>query len=93
MALRYSPGESYESWLIRIQSHELRLAQQKLAKGLPNDQVMEELSQNLIKKVLHPILVEFSKPSGNYNMEESQSRYQKIMENVKLPADHVDPNS
>ena len=50
MALRYDPCESYDTWLSRIQAHELKLAHQKLARGQPIDQVMEELGQNLTKK-------------------------------------------
>jgi glutamyl-tRNA reductase len=71
----------------------LKLAHQKLARGQPIDQVMEELSQNLAKKVLHPILAEIAKPRKDFDMAQSREQYQKTMEHVKPAADQVDPNT
>jgi glutamyl-tRNA reductase len=93
MALRYDPAESYDSWLSRIQDHELKLARQKLASGEPVDQVMEEFSQNLVKKMLHPILADIATPRKNYDMEESRARYERVMKHVGPAADQVDSNT
>jgi glutamyl-tRNA reductase len=93
MALRYNPDEGYDSWLARIQSHELKLAHQKLAQGQPLDQVMEELSQNLTKKFLHPIFAALHEPNKDYDMEQSRARYHETMKTVKPAADQVDTDS
>ena len=93
MALRYDPKERYDAWLSRIQKHELKLARQKLANDDPVDQVMEEFSQNLAKKILHPILVDIATPRKNYDMEESRARYERVMKYVDPAADQVDPTT
>jgi glutamyl-tRNA reductase len=93
MALRYDPCESYDTWLSRIQAHELKLAHQKLARGQPIDQVMEELGQNLTKKFLHPIFAALHEPKKDYDMAQNRARYNEKMKLVKPAADQVDTES
>ena len=93
MALRYLPDESYDSWLTRIQSHELKLARQKLANGEPVDQVIDDLSKNLAKKFLHPIFSALRQQHGNFDTAPGREQYHEIMKHVGPNADQVDSDT
>jgi glutamyl-tRNA reductase len=93
MALRYDPTERYDAWLSRIQEHELKLARQKLAKGEPVDQVMEDLSKNLAKKFLHPIFAMLHQRYDNFDTDQSRTQYYEIMNVVGPKADQVNSDT
>jgi glutamyl-tRNA reductase len=93
MGIRYDPSESYETWLTKVRDYELKIAHQKLAQGIPLDQVMVEMSQRLSKKMLHPIMTLIKDHPNTYDSVESRRRYEEIMKNVGKKSDHVDEKS
>jgi glutamyl-tRNA reductase len=93
MGIRYDPAESYETWLTKVRDYELKIAHQKLAQGIPLDQVMVEMSQRLSKKMLHPIMTIIKDHPNNYDPVESRQRYEETMKYVGPKPDHVDEKS
>lgn len=89
MALRYNPGESYEDWMNRVHEHELIIARKRLAKGEPVEQVLEEFSNNIAKKSLHPILKAIQDSPTNYDAEASKRSYNEKMKQKGASSDHV----
>ena len=55
MGLRSNPDESYESWVNRVEKHEIQIAAKRIEKGENIEMVVDEMSKNIIKKLLHPI--------------------------------------
>jgi glutamyl-tRNA reductase len=89
--VKYSPDESYEIWLEKVQQAEYQQAIQNLAKGEPIDVVLEKLSRRLVNKGLHPVLKSLKQSPDNYSTEESKAAYEKayLSQRNSPPADHV----
>jgi glutamyl-tRNA reductase len=89
--VKYTPDESYENWLEKVQQAEYQQALKNLAKGEPIDLVLEKLSKRLMNKVLHPVLKSLKESPDNYNTEESKAAYEKayLSQRKSPPADHI----
>ena len=89
--MKYTPGESYDGWLEKVQQAEYQQALKNLAKGEPIDIVLEKLSKRLVHKGLHPVLKSLKESPDNYNTEESKTAYEKayLSRRNSPPADHV----
>jgi len=89
--VKYTPDDSYESWLEKVQQAEYQQALKNLAKGEPIDLVLEKLSKRLMNKVLHPVLKSLKESPDNYSTEESKAAYEKayLRQRRSPPADHV----
>ena len=83
-----------ESWASRVEMFEKGKALQRIANGDDPVAVMEDMSQGITSKLLHPILKAISESTpDNFDVEKSRREYEAVMKNVEKAADHVDPNS
>jgi len=90
MALRIEDNENYEQWLERVCVYEHALALKRIEKGEDLNLVLEEMSKNIIKKSLHPILKAIHNIPNNYDAEASRRSYEEKMGNRPRVADHID---
>ena len=90
IVLRIEENESYEQWLNRACAYEHALALKRIEKGEDLNLVLEEMSKNIIKKSLHPILKAIHNIPNNYDAEASRRSYEEKMGNRPKVADHVD---
>jgi len=90
MALRIEDNENYEQWLERVCVYERTLALKRIEKGEDLNLVLEEMSKNIIKKSLHPILNAIHNIPNNYDAEASRRSYEEKMGNRPRVADHID---
>jgi glutamyl-tRNA reductase len=92
MGIRLQPGETYDSWTSRVQIHELLIAKQKIAKGIPIDRVLEDMSKNIVKKLLHPLIKLLTNtPINMSEFEASKKAYEEnYINKTDRVADHVD---
>ena len=88
--MKYREGESFNEWSSRVSMFEKGHALQRIAKGDPIEQVLEDMSRRITDKLLHPILKVIQTPTKDYDSEASKKRYEEIMKNVGQAADHVD---
>jgi len=56
MGLKSNPDESYESWVSRVEKYEMEIATKRIEKGENIEIVIAEMSRNIIKKLLHPVI-------------------------------------
>lgn len=92
MGIRLQPDETYDSWSSRVQEYELSVARQQIAKGIPVDLVLECMSTNITKKLLHPFLKAINDvPVDLAALDASKKAYEDTYINkVARAADHVD---
>jgi|LauGreDrversion4_2_1035121.scaffolds.fasta_scaffold31426_8 glutamyl-tRNA reductase len=90
IVLRIEENESYEQWLNRACAYEHALALKRIEKGEDINLVLEELSKNIMKKSLHPILKAIKDIPNNYDAEASRRDYKEKMGGRTGVADHVD---
>lgn len=89
MSLRIEDNESYEHWLNRVSAYEHALALKRIQKGEDINLVLDDLSKNIIKKALHPILKAIQDIPNNYDAEASRQSYKEKMGGRTGIADHV----
>jgi glutamyl-tRNA reductase len=91
MGIRLKPGESYESWAVRVQQYEYTLALEKIAKGVSVDDALEWMSKNITAKMLHPVITELNNiPIDQAVLAESKKRYEEtFIKRVPRAADQV----
>lgn len=90
--MRIQDTESLESWADRVHQHEYSLALKKLESGIPIDAVLERLSTNIVKKMLHPVIVELYKSRTSIiDVETSKKSYiENYINRVPRAPDHVE---
>lgn len=90
--MRKREDESYEEWCKRVEMYEHGFALQRIAEGVPAEQVLEEMSRRMTQKLLHPIYDELRKSSITaYDVEASRKQYEeKYLKNRTPVADHVE---
>lgn len=91
MGLKYNPDETLESWMSRVESHELELAKKKIAKGIPVDEVLERMAKNIANKMLHPVIVNLMEHGPDLEkFEISKKQYEDMyLKKVPRASDHV----
>ena len=92
MGIILQVDETYESWSNRVHAYEIAIAKLQLAKGVSVDEVLEQMSKNITKKLLHPILKAINNiPIDLEEFAKSKKTYEETYIN-KIPraADHVD---
>jgi glutamyl-tRNA reductase len=62
--MRKDQNESLESWANRVEKFELENARKALARGEDINLVMEVMSINIVKKMMHPILANIRNKKG-----------------------------
>lgn len=60
--MKYNPGDSYETWLERVRTAELEWARREILRGKDVDHVLEQMSQRIVNKSLHPLLAILRNP-------------------------------
>ena len=90
--MKYDPNEPYEKWTERVRIFEYGRALQRIAGGDSIELVMEEMSQKIMHKLLHPILMSIRTPMPTKEeIQKSRERYEEIyLKRNKPAADHVD---
>lgn len=91
MGLKYNPDETLESWMSRVEAHELELAKKKIAKGIPVDEVLERMAKNIANKMLHPVIVNLMEHGPDLEkFEISKKEYdENYLKKVPRASDHV----
>lgn len=88
--MKYDSNNTLEDWAWKVQEAEYNLALKKLAKGIPYDQIIEEMAARIQHKMLHPILLEIKKEvASTYDAKESRDRYFKSVGKRGPVADQV----
>jgi glutamyl-tRNA reductase len=83
-----------ESWASRVEMYEKGKALQRIANGDDPVAVMEDMSQGITSKILHPILKAISESTpNNFDVEKNRREYDAAMRGVERAADHVDTSS
>lgn len=92
MCIRIQPEETYNSWSNRVCMHEFSMAKRQIDKGIPVDQVLECMSKNITKKLLHPLLKIITDiPNDLDKLAASKKLYEdSYMIRAKPIADQVD---
>jgi glutamyl-tRNA reductase len=70
--MRKDPNESLKSWAKRVEKYELETAKKALARGEDINLVLEVMSINIVKKMMHPILNEIRNKKGTLNETNSK---------------------
>jgi glutamyl-tRNA reductase len=92
--MRKHNDENYVEWILSAQEYEKDLAAKKLAQGQDPYSVMEEFSQRLIKKLLHPVYQQIQE-ENKIDIDTAQDRkiYEETyLKKTKPVADQVDGN-
>jgi glutamyl-tRNA reductase len=88
--MRQRPDEQYADWVERVQTFELAEALKEIKNGADINLVMEAMSTRIMKKLLHPLLIEIRSGSKKeFDAVENRKTYLEAMEHRKLIADHV----
>lgn len=56
MAIRYQFNEDFSVWAEKVRLEETLRAARELAKGRKPEEVLEEMSQRITTKMMHPII-------------------------------------
>lgn len=81
----------YETWVESICAAERVIAQKSIAAGKDTDQVLDTMSKNIIKKLLHLIYTELRNTKTPYDSAKSQQAYKELyLDHVKRAPDHVE---
>jgi glutamyl-tRNA reductase len=89
--VKQRPDESYEHWIKRVEQYEFGRALMALANGADPEQVLEETSYRIMKKLEHPIIETINNSVVNeYDSKESQLQYQRNYQDRFGPKpDHI----
>jgi glutamyl-tRNA reductase len=91
MALKFEPGESYDSWASRVEKFELEQARKRIAKGDNPELVLEAMSKSMTQKLMHPILqVIRDSAGGDFDPEANRKSYNESIKGRGVVADHVE---
>ena len=63
--MRAAPDENIHDWAEKVHDFEMQLAKNKIAKGIAINIVIAEMSQNIVKKLMHPIFNAIRKAPQN----------------------------
>lgn len=89
--MRIQPDETYEQWVNRVTAFELANAKKDIANGISAEQALEDMSNRIMKKLMHPLLVAIREDaSSNFDAEKSRASYFEKMQNRAPVADHVE---
>jgi glutamyl-tRNA reductase len=92
--MRININETFESWVNRVSMFEKGHAMKRIAQGENAETVMEDMSNRITKKLMHPILKAIDQQiMSNFDSVQSNKEYQEKMKNVAKAADHVDMDS
>lgn len=91
MGLKYDPNYTFEEWAQKVQDYELKKSIKMLENGTDKNLVLDQISQNITKKLLHFILIKFKESNilSSYDEEESRKKYFETMRNIGPTADHM----
>jgi glutamyl-tRNA reductase len=79
--MRLDEEEPYDAWVERALAHEKEIAGRRIAKGDNIDTVLEDLSRNLMKKLLHPLLDNIRKSAIiPFDAEKSRQDYNRAFQ-------------
>jgi glutamyl-tRNA reductase len=89
--MKYEAGESYEAWVERVRMYEHGWALQQIASGQPADKILDQMSQRIIQKCMHPLLKALQTTTiDTAELERGKKHYEETYINkVKPAADHV----
>ena len=89
--MKQLPNETYEQWVKRVEQYEFGRALMELAKGADPEQVMEQVSYRIMKKLQHPIIQAINATvTSSYNSEQSLDNYRKNYQDRFGPkSDHI----
>lgn len=92
--MRKLETETYQEWIERSRTYELEAAIKQLKRSENINDVMESLSQNLIKKIIHPLYKDLENNYyDSYNAETDKINYENNYLKNRIPvADHIDEN-
>ena len=86
--MRYS-NETFSEWSSKGSEEEIELAKAKIRKGQNAEEILEEFSKRVTKKLLHPVL-ERLQSNFEFDAERSRKEYEEIyIKKVGRAADHV----
>ena len=90
--MRKQTNETYEQWAERVRTYEYTIALQKIANGVSVNEVIERMSKNISKKMLHPIFEEINNiPIDKDAFETSKAIYEEeFLKRIPRAADNVD---
>ncbi len=89
--MKPNQDELYEDWCYRARMFEHGVAMQRIAHGESIEIVLEEMSNRLLAKMMHP-LFEIAKDEiiDDYDPVKSREEYKKLyLDKVRPVADHV----
>jgi len=81
-------NESYKSWSDRVVLFEQSRAMMQIARGRDADQVMEEMSHRVMKKLLHPIFRKIKDSASSVEIS-AEEYYEQMKKRGPVP-DHID---
>ena len=88
--MKYDPNESYETWVNRVRLFEHGFAMQRIAKGEPLEQVLEDMGRRMMEKMLHPVIKALMPaPPSMDEILKSRKKYEETMKTIGPRADHV----
>lgn len=81
----------YEIWVEGICAAEHAIAKKHMAAGKNPTQVLDTMSKNIIKKLLHPIFTDLRNTKTPYDSEKSKQEYKEMyLDHVKKAPDHIE---
>lgn len=81
--IKFTPGETLESWAERVYCFELEYARHEISLGKSPDEVLEQMSKRITEKMMHPIREQIRNNPPAFDVEESRKRYTEIMSGHK----------
>jgi glutamyl-tRNA reductase len=88
--MKYDTNEEYDLWVERVRVHECNIALERIAKGEPADQVMEQMSRRISSKCLHPYFQKLNEHAvKQYQEQDSEEANHRYLEKFGPVADHV----
>lgn len=89
--MRQHPNETYEQWVERVRAFELAEALKEIRRGADVNLVMEAMSERIMKKLMHPLLVAVKENARiDFDPVANRTAYFEKMKNHKPIADHVE---
>lgn len=89
MVIKVNPGDNYELWVEKMCSDERARALKKISNGYDVNTVIEEFSNRVTKKMLHPILIAIRSSHNNYDIDQGKEAYYSTMKIRGPVADHI----
>jgi glutamyl-tRNA reductase len=89
MVIKFNLDDDYELWVEKMCSYERIRALKKISNGYNVNEVIEEFSNRVTKKMLHPILIAIRSSHNNYDVEQGKEAYYNKMNKRGPVADHI----